>query len=333
MTGGQSVKVDLDKILLQARKDFKNSEKGLGQQMVSGSNLPRPTKPEEFVHWQNSTWELLTGIMGCPFGWIIQIAGKPDSGKSTHAMEFMKRAQDQGHIVILWNAEGKFSASRFDKYFGGKSDELLVVTSRLILEGADMVDSLVHATMENYPEKKVFIVWDSVGGTLPASEMTKSKRESNPSAEAAKDNAKVMRGFVQLMEQYRNRATNEDRIGVLLINQTYSSVRGPAMQKESGGQKVEFFSSVIVQLVKTGTLYKQKKKIKRRMGIKVKAKTKKNHLFDGEDTIAELNLHITAAGVTVDPKDPAAELVGAEQVSPESFDEGPADDGEGFDVE
>lgn len=40
-------------------------------------------------------WKALTNLKGLPFGRIIQISGKPDSGKSTHAMAFMKFAQDQ----------------------------------------------------------------------------------------------------------------------------------------------------------------------------------------------------------------------------------------------
>jgi RecA/RadA recombinase len=310
--------VDLDKILNQARQEFKNKEKGLGQQLVRGSKIPRPTKECEFVHWRGSAWELMTGIMGCPFGRIIQVAGKPDSGKSTHAMEFMKRAQDQGHIVILWDAENKFSASRFDNYFGGKSEDLLVVTSKLILEGADMVDAYVHSAMANYPNKKIFIVWDSVGGSLPTAELTKSKRQSRQMAEASKENGIVVRGFVSLMEQYRDRETNEDRIGALLINQTYANIGAPG-QVESGGQKVAYFSSIILQMTRKKDLFKQRDGVKRKVGIIARARVKKNHLFDGEDSIAELDLEITAGGVRVSKTSPAYKLVSDEQKSDEDF--------------
>lgn len=310
--------VDLNKVIEKARAIFKNKEKGLGKQLVRGSDIPKPTKNEDFVHWLNSSWELLTSIKGCPFGKIIQIAGKPDSGKSTHAMEFMSRAQKQGHIVILWDAEGKFGSKRFDTYFGGRSEDLLVVTSKMILEGSDMVDSYVHTMKELYPEKKIFIVWDSVGGTLPTAEFTKNKRDSRQMAEASKENAMVCRGFVQLMETYRDKKTSEYTISVLLINQTYANIGAPG-QKESGGQKVEYFSSLIIQLTRKADLFRQRDGIKRKIGIKTRARVKKNHLFDGEDTLAEMVLDITAGGVTVNKADPAYKLASVEQQSKEDF--------------
>jgi RecA/RadA recombinase len=327
MVKNKAIKVDLNKAIEKARSNFVKSEKGLGLQMVRGNNIPRPTKDHEFVHWKGSAWEVLTGIMGAPFGRIIQVSGKPDSGKTTHAMEFAKLGQMQDVVVIYWDIENKFSAKRFDKFVGGKSEDLLMVTSKLILEGSDMIDAYVHAIMEQNPNQKILIIWDSVGGSMAVGEAAKSKRESNQTAEQAKDNAKVMRGFVQLMERYKNRKTNEERIAVLLINQTYSSVRGPARQIESGGSKVEFFSSLIVQLKRTGTLFKTRDKIKRKLGIAVKATVKKNHLFDGEDTLAEMKLHIKAGGVFIDPTDPAAALLkGSEQVQNDPVEIAAGDD-------
>ena len=98
----KTVKIDLDKILNTARSQFKKTEKGLGLQMMKGSEIYIPSKPEDYVYWPDSSFHLMTGVPGLPFGKIVQIAGRPDSGKSTHAMQFMKLAQDQGYTVILW---------------------------------------------------------------------------------------------------------------------------------------------------------------------------------------------------------------------------------------
>jgi RecA/RadA recombinase len=307
--------IDFDKIINRARANFINKDKGLAQQLVSGSNIPRPTKPEEFVYWPDSPWHLMTQVPGLPFGRIVQIAGKPDSGKSTHAMQFMKLAQDQDHVVILWDPENKFSVKRFENFFGGCADDLLVVTNRMISEGCDLIEAYVRAIAAEAPNKKILIVWDSVGGTLPKSENTDvtdkkstTKRGSRQMAEAAKENGMAVRGFVALMEEFKDRDSNQERIAVLLINQTYSNI-GSVGQKESGGQKVEFFSSIIIQMSRVADLTKIRNKVKYKLGITSRAKIRKNHLIDKEDTIAEIRLDITAGGIKVNAKDPAISLV------------------------
>lgn len=317
----------LNSVVSTARGAFKNKEKGLGLQIIVGNNISNSSNESDFVVWKDSPWQLCTSILGLPFGKVVQISGRPDSGKSTHAMQFMKLAQDQGHLVVLWDSEQKFSTRRFDNYFEGNSANLLVVSSKMISEGADLVEQLVHAAMSKMPDKKILIVWDSVGGSLPKSEKGKSKRDSRQMAEAAKENGAVVRGLIMLMEQYRNKESNEERIGVLLINQTYANIGAPG-QIESGGQKVAFHSSLIVQLTRACDLFKTRDKIKRKVGIRTKMRIKKNHLFDAEDTIAEMLLDITAGGIAVSSSDPAYFLVKETLRSDSSFEpENSGDDG------
>lgn len=323
-------KVDLDKIINRAKERFKKKDKGLSLQLVSGDKIPKPSKPNEFIWWPDSSWHLLTGVPGIPFGRICQIAGRPDSGKSTHAMQFMKLAQEQGHFVILWDSEGKFDANRFDNYFGS-SKNLLVVTSRIILDGADLVTAYADSIRVEHPKKKILVVWDSVGGSISKSSKTADLRDSKQLAEAAKENGQVLRHFVMKMEEYRHPETLEERMGILLINQTYANI-GSVGQKQSGGQKVEFHSSLIVELVRAGNLLKTRDKVQRRCGIKVKATCKKNHLMSSDDTIYKMNLDITAGGITVNAQDPANHLVAKEQQAKGSF-ESESDDKEWGDDE
>lgn len=290
--------VNLDAILNKARANFGKTEKGLSLQMATGASIHRPTKDSDFICWPDSHWQILTGTRGLAYGRITQISGRPDSGKSSHAMQFMKLAQDQGAVVILWDSENKFSPTRFDKFFGGKSDQLLIITSKMILEGATMVEHLINSITSSYPDKKILVIWDSVGGTLSRSEGEKDMKDSLQMAEAAKDNGRVMRGLVRLMEESKNKLNGEEKIAVLLINQSYANIGAPG-QKESGGQKVEFFSSIILQLTRKSDLNKVRDGIKRRIGIVTRAKVKKNHLFDGDDSVAELELAVTAGGITL----------------------------------
>ena len=317
----KEVTVDLDKVIALARDRFKNSEKGLGLQIVTGMTAKNDSKASDWVDWPDSSWHLMTSVRGLPFGRITQIAGRPDSGKSTHAMQFMSLAQKQGHIVVLWDTENKFSAKRFEKYFGGDLSNLALIKSKVILEGSDEVDAVVESLLTLYPTKKVLIVWDSVGGAISKSENALAKRSSRQMAEAAKDNGIACRGFVSLIEKFRDTETNEDRVAVLLINQVYADIKGKG-QKEAGGQKVEFYSSIIIQLTRKAFLYKMRDGIKRKVGITVIARIKKNHLFDGEDMIAEVDLDITAGAILINKKSPVMKLVARDdQKSTEDFEE------------
>lgn len=290
-------KLDLDAIVSMAQNAY-GKDKSLASKISTGKSISRPTDDEDFIMWPDSPWSTLTGIKGLPFGYICQVAGKPDSGKSTMAAEFMKRAQDQGVIVILWDAEGKFSAKRFDQHFKGNSEEVLITTSKMILEGCDQVEKLVHGAFQLYPNHKILIVWDSVGGTLAKNEGENSLMAGKQLASAPKDNGQAMRAFVRLMEQYKDKERNKDRIAVFLINQLYANI-GSVGSTESGGVKVQYYSSIILQLSRKSDLNKIQKGTKIKTGIVSRAKVKKNHLFDGEYSVAELDIVVSAAGISL----------------------------------
>lgn len=290
-------KLDLNKIVALAQEAY-GKDKSLASKISTGKSISRPKADEDFVLWKDSPWSTLTGIPGLPFGYICQTAGKPDSGKSTLAAEFMKRAQDQNVVVILWDAEGKFSANRFDNHFKGRSEDILITTSKMILEGADQIEKLVHAIMQHAPNSKILIVWDSVGGTLAKNEGENSLTEGKQLASAPKDNGQAMRAFVRLMEQYKDKENNKDRIAVFLINQLYANI-GSVGSTESGGVKVQYYSSIILQLSRKSDLNKISKGVKIKTGIVSRAKVKKNHLFEGDFSVAELDIVVSAAGISL----------------------------------
>jgi RecA/RadA recombinase len=290
-------KLNLDAIVAMAQNAY-GKDKSLASKISTGKSISRPKADEDFIMWPDSPWSTLTGIKGLPFGYICQVAGKPDSGKSTMAAEFMSRAQQQGVVVILWDAENKFSAKRFDTHFGGSSEDILITTSKMILEGADQVEKLVHAIKEQDPQSKILIVWDSVGGTLAKNEGENSLLEGKQLASAPKDNGQAMRAFVRLMEQYKDKVNNKEQIAVFLINQLYANI-GSVGSTESGGVKVQYYSSIILQLSRKSDLNKIQKGTKIKTGIVSRAKVKKNHLFDGEFSVAELDIVVSAAGISL----------------------------------
>src|SRR5579859_5676980 len=72
----------------------------------------------------NSPILAVANIPCLPFNKVIQVAGKPDTGKSTIAAEVMSCAQRAAFEVIVWDAEDKLDLNRFEKEFIGNPAKL-----------------------------------------------------------------------------------------------------------------------------------------------------------------------------------------------------------------
>lgn len=291
--------LDIDSIVKKAQAFYSKNEKGLAARLSTGDNLARPSKDSDFVLWVGSDyWFKLTRLKGLPFGKIIQCSGKPDSGKSTTAAAFMASAQNSGYYVILWDAEQKFQATRFDKQMNGNSKKLLVIDNNSIEEGAKGVAYFVHAIKEQDKNAKILIVFDSVGAALTKSENATEDDESmskQPAVQAKEINWAIKK-FNRLINQYHNKETGEHSISVLVINQVYANLMSPGF-KEKGGDGLFYLSSLIIQLTRKKDLIRVRGGEKIKYGIVSRAKVKKNHLFDGEESLAEMDIVVNSSGI------------------------------------
>jgi len=238
----------------------------------------------------------LVGLPCVPYNKIVQISGPPDSGKSTSSGQLMASAQKSNHIVILWDSEDKMDANRFDTKFGGNAADLLVVKTNEILQGGEKVRKLAVAVKERYPDAKIFIVWDSVGGSQArgAAERELDSEKHGQPGQDAKENGAVMKMFVGLINKY------PDSVSVLLINQVYAKIGFMQVgDAESGGKKIEFHSSLIIRLKRIKTLTKTVKGRKVKYGILTRGTVAKNHLSQSDTSLHQLDFEITAAGARV----------------------------------
>lgn len=292
--------IDIDKLVKKAQESYGKKDKGLASQLSTGKSIVRPTEDEDFICWTNGCyWQELTGLRGLPFGRIVQISGKADSGKSSNSMCFMKFAQNQEVLVILWDSERKFSAKRFDEKMGGNSNQLLVVDTNKIIDGARAVAQLVHTAKEMNPDIKILIVWDSVGASLNSTEDNEEDEDySKQPGVSAKENSYAIKKFNKLANKYMNRETGKDTIATLVVNQTYTSISaGAPAQIEKGGNEIYYLSSIIVQLSRKQDLTRIKDGNKYKYGIVSRAKVKKNHLHEGAENIAEMDIVVAADGI------------------------------------
>lgn len=235
----------------------------------------------------------LLGLPGLPYNKIAQIAGKPDTGKSTWAGEVMVAAQRNGAQVILFDSEDKFDANRFAKQFKGNPSEVLLIKTNEILKGGELIRRYITAVKEQDENAKILLVWDSVGGSQSRSHAEReldSEKHAQPGQDA-KENGSLMKMLVGLINKY------PDSIAVYLANQTYAKIgfmqKGDAI---SGGTKIEYHSSFIIMLKRIKVLTKTVKGVLTKYGIISRATVTKNHLSQGSTSVHQLDFQVTAEG-------------------------------------
>ncbi len=286
-------KIDVSKIVAGAQALYGKDKVGAAM-LGSGTLLRRPTKPEEFVLAPaGHPWQALTGLLGLPFDSIVQIAGAYDSGKSTLAGQFMAAAQQQGVYTILGDSEKKFDKLRYDKHFGGDSANLLVVQSTMIRKLAGGMLKYINTIKAQDPDAKILLVHDSIGGSVSRSRAERDiddEKSNQPGSEAV-ENSDYMKHIVATMDKYPG------SIALLLVNQMTDKIGfGQKGQSRSGGHKISFHSSMIIEMKKIKTLTKTVKGVEVKTGIVTSAKIDKNHLSQNDTSVNKMNIMVTAKG-------------------------------------
>lgn len=289
-------KFDINAIVADVQKLYSKDKKAQGM-ITTGDTIRQKYETKDGVPVpEGHPLRELVSLPCVPYNKIIQISGPPDSGKSTSSGQLMAAAQKSGHIVVLWDSEDKFDAYRFDTHFGGNSSEIVLVKTNEILQGGEKVRKLVMTIKAKYPTAKILFVWDSVGGSQArgAAERELDSEKHGQPGQDAKENGAVMKMVVGLINKY------PDSVATVLINQVYAKIG--FMQhgnQESGGKKIEFHSSLIIQLKRIKTLTKTVDKKKVKYGILTRATVSKNHLSQSETSLHQLDFEITANGAKV----------------------------------
>jgi RecA/RadA recombinase len=293
---GKMSKFDINSIVADVQKLYAKDKKAKGMITTGDSVRQKYTETDGVPVVDGNPIKELVGLPCVPYNKIIQISGPPDSGKSTSSGQLMAAAQKSNHIVVLWDSEDKFDAHRFNNHFGGDSSNVLLIKTNEILQGGEKVRKIIVTIKEKYPEAKVLFVWDSVGGSQArgAAERELDSEKHGQPGQDAKENGAVMKMVVGLINKY------PDSIATVLINQVYAKIG--FMQhgnQESGGKKIEFHSSLIIQLKRIKTLTKTVKGRKTKYGILTRATVSKNHLSQSETSLHQLDFEITANGAIV----------------------------------
>lgn len=278
-------KKNLSDIVTQVQKSFKNDKRA--KKIGLGSALKDIT-PEDCIKMP-PFWVEGTCTPGLPFGRMVLISGGSDSGKTSMAIQAMKAAQEQDVICIYAESELKTSAKDLEAW-GVKSDNVIMVQSTIAEELFDLVFRSWDAVFSSYPDAKVLLIIDSLGGvvSLRDSELDLTEQSQMPGGKG-----KINRlGINKLIAKM-----NEDNAAVLLISYVYDAIGMGHGKITAGGNALSYFASLSYQTQRKAWVEVQRQGKKVRIGADCLFKLQKNHINKSNVGPKEALFRITSEGI------------------------------------
>lgn len=177
------------------------------------------------------------GPHGVPAGRIIQVFGKPSSGKSTLMLDTIRQYQQQypGQAPIYVDYERSFSAD-YAGAMGIDLEDLYIVRPDTTEQGM----AVAEACVRNRSTKLVIV--DSIAAATPSSEVEKSIEDSPKMA----SNAGLVTRFVNRI----NPLLDNNDVMLIVVNQMRKnfSTMSPETEIPYGGLALQFYAAVNILL-------------------------------------------------------------------------------------
>ena len=202
--------------------------------------------------------DLALGVGGLPRGRVIEIYGPESSGKTTLALTVIANAQRAGGNAVMIDAEHALDASYAQK-LGVDIANLHVAQPDTGEQALEIVDSLVRSGSVD------LVIIDSVAALTPKAELEGEMGDSLPGLQA------------RLMSQALRKLTatvKKTNTMVIFINQIRMKIGVMFGNPETttGGNALKFYSSVRLDIRRTGSI----KKAEEVIGSETKVKVVKN---------------------------------------------------------
>ena len=184
--------------------------------------------------------DIALGIGGLPCGRIVEIYGPESSGKTTLCLQVMAEAQKVGKTVAIVDAEHALDPQYAEK-LGVNLDDLLVSQPDTGEQALEITDMLVRSGSVDV------IVIDSVAALVPKAEIEGDMGDSHVGLQA------------RLMSQALRKLTGsikQTNTLVIFINQIRMKIGVMFGNPEttSGGNALKFYSSVRMDIRRTGSV-------------------------------------------------------------------------------
>jgi len=289
-------KFDFSDTIQKIQESF-GKDKSRADQFGLGNSLETVSLNSEDHVVLPEWWKDQYGVLGLPFGRIVQLSGKPDSGKTSLCLLAMRHAQEQGHGIVYVETEMKTTEADFISA-GIDPKGVVTISSNLTEEVFSGLNTSIDAFFDDYPDAKLLCIIDSYGNTssIRDSEIDMTQKTAMVGG-AAKSN-RLGLGAIRARQ-------NNHPIALLIINYEYANLGFGHGTTNAGGRALEFFCSLIIQAARKGWIERTQKGVKVRAGAEVVWKTSKNHfakslVTEGGKPILlpkEIILKITAEGI------------------------------------
>jgi len=241
----------LQAALAQIEKQF-----GKGSIMRLGDG--EIVEPIEVVSTGSLGLDIALGVGGLPRGRVIEIYGPESSGKTTLTLQVVAQMQKVGGTCAFIDAEHALDIGYAQK-LGVNLQELLISQPDTGEQALEIVDSLVRSGSVD------LVVIDSVAALTPKAELEGEMGDSLPGLQA------------RLMSQALRKLTatvKKTNTMVIFINQIRMKIGVMFGNPETttGGNALKFYSSVRLDIRRTGSI----KKAEEVIGSETKVKVVKN---------------------------------------------------------
>ena len=223
----------LDSALAQIERQF-----GKGSIMKLGAD--NPVQEIEATSTGSLGLDIALGIGGLPKGRIIEIYGPESSGKTTLTLHCVAEEQKKGGVCAFVDAEHALDP-QYAKKLGVDLDELLISQPDTGEQALEITDTLVRSGAVS------MVVVDSVAALTPKSELEGDMGDHNVGVQA------------RLMSQAMRKLTgsiSRSNCMVIFINQIRMKigVMFGSPETTSGGNSLKFYSSVRMDIRRTGAI-------------------------------------------------------------------------------
>ena len=228
---------------------------GKGSAMKLGS---KETMKVETISTGSLGLDIALGVGGLPKGRVVEIFGPESSGKTTLALHAIAESQKVGGTAAFVDAEHALDPA-YAKKLGVNIDELIVSQPDTGEQALEIVDTLVRSNAIDV------LVIDSVAALVPRAEIEGEMGDAAVGLQA------------RLMSQAMRKLTGviaRSQVTVIFINQIREKIGVMFGSPETtpGGRALKFFSSVRIDVRRTGAI----KEGDQTVGSRTRARVVKN---------------------------------------------------------
>ncbi len=245
-------------IMLNENEHLKTAVQQIEKQFGDGAIMALGTDGHSRIRGISTgslSMDIALGGQGLPCGRIIEIFGPESSGKTTIALHAIAQAQKNGGIAAFIDAEHAFDPT-WAKKLGVQLDTLLVSQPSSGEEAMQICEMLIKSNSVD------IIVIDSVAALVPRQELEGEIGDSHIGLQA------------RLMSQSMRKLTgviSKSKTCTVFINQIREKIGVMFGSPETtpGGRALKFYTSVRVDVRRTGALKEGEEVVGQRVKVKI----------------------------------------------------------------